>query len=118
MLTVHLHNLIFYGYHGLYAGEEKAGNDFEVSLDVNYEASEDRYNNLKYLVSYEEVYRIVKERMHVPAPLLEELADAIIRQIRERYQQVTSVRITIYKLNAPIESFHGKAGITLFKQFS
>ena len=117
MLTVHLHQLIFHAFHGLYSGEEKIGNDFEVNLDISYHIKKKKLDNLKHLISYEDVFQIVKYRMNVPTPLLEELADSIIRKIGHEFPQVEEVRISIFKLQAPIENFQGKVGITLFRKF-
>lgn len=118
MLTIHLHQLIFHGFHGLYPGEEKIGNDFEVTLDISYNVKKKKLDNLKNLISYEDLFQLVKYRMNVPTPLLEELADSIIRKISHEYPQVEEARITIYKLQAPIENFRGKVGITLFRKFA
>ncbi|MBC6489730.1 dihydroneopterin aldolase [Flavihumibacter stibioxidans] len=118
MLTVHLHQLIFHGFHGLYPGEEKIGNDFEVNLDITYNVKKKKLDNLKNLISYEDVFQILNHRMQVSTPLLEELADSIIRKISHQYPQVEQVRISIYKLQAPIENFRGKVGITLTRNFN
>jgi 7,8-dihydroneopterin aldolase/epimerase/oxygenase len=117
MLTVHLHQLIFYGYHGLYEGEETVCNSFEVNLDVSYDVKKEKLDNLKNLISYEDLYKIVHQRMHAPTPLLEELANGIMRKIKHEYAQVESIKISIYKLHAPIESFQGKVGISFFRKF-
>lgn len=117
MLTVHLHQLVFHAFHGLYAGEEKTGNDFEVNLDVHYTVKKDKYDSLKHLISYEELFVIVQKRMALPSPLLEEVADSIIKKIHHQFGQVAKITISIYKLNAPIQQFKGKVGITLSRSF-
>lgn len=66
MVTVHLHQLIFHAFHGLYEGEEKIGNDFEVNVDVEYNVKKDKFDSLKHLVNYEEVYKIIQARMVLP----------------------------------------------------
>ena len=38
-------------------------------------------------------------------------------EIKRRYPAVQSVQISIYKLQAPIERFQGKVGVTVFRQF-
>jgi dihydroneopterin aldolase len=117
MLTVHLHNLLFHSYHGLYAGEEQIGNNFEVNLDVTYDASKEDLDSLKYLINYEDLYKIVQKRMEVPTPLLEELANGIMHRIKHQYARVESIRISIFKLKAPIEHFQGKVGVSFFQKF-
>ncbi|HEY8397560.1 MAG TPA: dihydroneopterin aldolase [Flavihumibacter sp.] len=117
MLTLHLHKLVFHSYHGLYDGEDKTGNDFEVNLDVHYSVKKDKYDSFKHLIDYEEIYSIVQKRMALPSPLLEEVADSIIKKIHHQFGQVTRITISIFKLNAPIEQFNGKVGITLTRIF-
>lgn len=117
MLTVHLHNLLFHSYHGLYNGEELIGNDFEVNLDVTYDVNGADLDSLKYLISYEDLYKIVQNRMQVPTPLLEELANGIMHKIKHQYAQVESIRISIFKLKAPLLNFQGKVGVSFFQKF-
>ncbi|MBL7770759.1 MAG: dihydroneopterin aldolase [Flavipsychrobacter sp.] len=117
MVTVHLHQLIFHAFHGLYEGEEKIGNDFEVNVDVEYNVKKDKFDSLKHLVNYEEVYKIIQARMALPTPLLEEVADSIIHKIHHRFGNVTRITICIYKLNAPIQRFNGKVGISIDRIF-
>jgi len=55
--------------------------------------------------------------MHQPSPLLEKIADEIIGRIKAQYPFIREVIISIYKLQAPIGNFQGKAGMTLHKKF-
>lgn len=117
MVTVQLHKLIFSGRHGVFKEELATGNTFEVNLDVLYEESERPFSGLDSIVNYVNLFGIVKERMHQPSPLLEKIADEIIIRIREQYPFIREVILSIYKLQAPIGNFQGKAGITLHKRF-
>ena len=67
--------------------------------------------------NYVNLFAIVKQRMHQPSPLLEKIADEIIGKIRVQYPFIREVIISIYKLQAPIGNFQGKAGMTLHKKF-
>ena len=117
MLIVHLSDLRFFAHHGAYAGEFEVGTEFEVNLHVKYEEKKIKFNDLKNILNYEELYHIVKKRMALPTPLLEEVAESIIRKIRHEYSYVKEVNISIFKLHPPIENFQGKVGITLQKKF-
>ena len=117
MLTVKLSDLRFYAYHGVYEGESVVGSHYLVDLEVEYDERNSRFEDLESLVSYEELFHIVKKRMAIASPLLEEVADAILRKIRHRYAIIRQASITIYKLQPPIEGFEGRAGITLVKKF-
>ena len=117
MLTVHLNDLHFFAHHGAYDGEPLAGSEFEVHLQVKYEEKKIKFDSLKNILDYEELYHIVKKRMAMPTPLMEEVAESIIRKIRHEYSFVKEISISIFKLHPPIENFQGKVEITLQKKF-
>jgi len=117
MVTVQLHNLIFSGRHGVFKEELATGNTFEVNLDVLYDEGRHPFGGLDSIVNYVNLFDIVKTRMLQPSPLLEKIADEIIIKIREQYPFISEVIISIYKLQAPIGNFRGKAGMTLHKRF-
>ncbi len=117
MLTVHLNDLRFFAHHGIYDGEPEAGGEFEVQLEVKYEEKQIKFNDLKNILNYAELYDIVKKRMLLPTPLIEEVAESILHKIRQQYSFVKEVSISIFKLQPPIENFQGKVGVTLQKKF-
>ena len=117
MVTVQLHNLIFSGRHGVFKEELATGNTFEVNLDVLYDENDQPFESLGTIVNYVTLFDIVKERMHQPSPLLEKIADEIIAKIKAYYPFLREVVLSIYKLQAPIGNFQGKAGMTLHKKF-
>lgn len=117
MVTVHLHNLIFSGHHGVYEAELMTGNTFEVNLDVSYDEQTRSFETLEGTVNYVRLFEIVQHRMHKPSLLLEKIGARIIGEIKKEYPFVGEVRVTIYKLQAPIGNFQGRAGVTLFRKF-
>jgi dihydroneopterin aldolase len=117
MVTVQLHKLIFSGRHGVFKEELATGNTFEVNLDVQYDETGHPFGGLDSIVNYVNLFDIVKERMHQPSPLLEKIAEEIIGKIVDYYPFVKEVTLSIYKLQAPIGNFQGKAGMTLNKKF-
>jgi dihydroneopterin aldolase len=117
MLTVHLKDIRFFGHHGVYAAEAETGAEFVVDLNVQYDESHIKFDSINNVVDYVEVFHIVKKRMAMPTPLLEELAESIIRKIRHEYSFVKEISISIFKLQPPIEGLIGKVGISLHKKF-
>lgn len=117
MLTVHLQDLIFHSYQGVYAGEHKTGNSIEAHVHVRYHEDPDQPDNMTHVISYENIYDIVRRRMKVPGAVLEALARDLIILIYEQFPHVKEISVSLYKLNAPIEKFQGKVGITLVRQF-
>ncbi|HEY4149739.1 MAG TPA: dihydroneopterin aldolase [Chitinophagaceae bacterium] len=117
MLTVHLSDLRFFAHHGVYEGEATAGNEFEVHLQVSYDEKTITFDHLDNVLNYEELFALVRQRMGIPTPLLEELAESIIHKIRHEYSFIKEISVSIFKLQPPIGSFQGKVGITLYKKF-
>jgi dihydroneopterin aldolase len=117
MVTVQLHNLIFSGRHGVLYEERQTGNTFEVDLDVMYDDSGNPFDSLEKTVNYVDLFEIIQQRMQERAPLLEKICDDIIERIRTRYPFIREVALSIFKLQAPIGNFQGKAGVTLTRKF-
>jgi dihydroneopterin aldolase len=117
MITIHLHELLFFAHHGIYQEEKEKGNQFEVSLDVLFKNRRTRFGSIGHTINYEDLYAVVKEQMLIPTPLLEQVCHAIIIRIKENHPSVREVRITVYKLIPPIEGFKGRAGVTIIKKF-
>jgi dihydroneopterin aldolase len=117
MVTVHLHQLVIHAFHGVYEEEHKTGNNYEVNLDVKYEERNNKFENIHDVISYEDLFAIVKKKMQAPAELLEKVCESIIRKIKHEYSTVTEISVSIYKLQPPIENLQGKVGVTMRKKF-
>jgi dihydroneopterin aldolase len=116
MLTIHLHHLEFFAYHGLYQDEQINGNNFEVNVDINTSADE-KIESLHQTIDYVSIYEIIHKRMQHPTPLLETLAQGIIHDIHVFDNRIQSITISIKKLSPPIKDFKGQVGVTIRKDF-
>lgn len=117
MVAIELQNIRLQASHGIYEGEKKTGSPYEVSIKVVYDEGAVQFDNLKNTINYVEVFDIVKARMKVATPLLEKVAEGIIRKIKHQFPFIREVVLSIYKLEAPIENFQGKIGVTMHKRF-
>jgi len=90
MGVIRLHNMTFYGYHGISAAERQTGRRFEVdvelAVDMDRAAASDR---LQDTVNYTEVYRIVEglvaqNRFSLLETIAVRLADEILRKFKPR----------------------------------
>jgi 7,8-dihydroneopterin aldolase/epimerase/oxygenase len=104
-------------HHGIYEEEEKIGANYELNLDVKFDEEDSKFEQIEDTISYEELFTIVKKKMMVPTPLLEKVCEGIIRKIRHEFAGVKEIAVSIYKLEAPIENFQGKVGVTMRKKF-
>jgi 7,8-dihydroneopterin aldolase/epimerase/oxygenase len=116
-MTVEIKEARFLAYHGLYAEEQKTGNEFIVTLKVDYEVGNNEVLTIDETVNYVSLYELLKEQMQHPRDLLETLAMDIINEIQSDFPMLSAAEISIEKLNAPIDSFAGKVGVVYKKQF-
>src|SRR5688572_7827400 len=118
MTTIELHNIRLHAFHGIYEGEKKTGSPYEVSVKVIYDEGRSQFDNLENTINYVEVFAILKQRMQVPLPLLEQVALGIVGEIKQRWPFAVDIMVSVYKLEPPIENFQGKLGVTIHKQFN
>ena len=111
MISIHLNNLHFFSYHGIYPEEKMLGNDFEVQLKVEIEAK-GRIESLDQTIDYVSLYQLVKIRMAIPTALLETLVQEIIDDIQVMDSRILSIFISIQKMNPLIKDFSGHVGVS------
>lgn len=116
MLTIHLNKLIFHAYHGIYEEEKIIGNDFEVNVAVTFEAKSE-IHTIYDTVDYVSLHRIIKKLMNKPTPLIETVVQQMGEEIKLFDKKITSVSISIHKLNPAITNFEGTVGISYTKVF-
>jgi FolB domain len=117
MVIIELQQVRIHAFHGVYAGEQKTGSNYEVNAKVFYEEGNTTFDDLKSTVNYVDILAIIKQRMLESTGLLEKMANGIIVAIKQQYPFVTEVMISIYKLEAPVENFQGKLGVTMHTKF-
>jgi dihydroneopterin aldolase len=93
---IRLHNMTFYGYHGVSAAERQTGRRFEVdvelSVDVEKPAKSDK---LKDTVNYTEVYRTVEQIvLQNSFSLLETIAVRLANEMLRKFKpQEVTIRV-------------------------
>lgn len=113
-----LKDLGFYGYHGVFAEEERLGQrffiDLEIGLDLSVPARTDR---LSTGTSYGDVYDVVKQTFEGErTKLLEALGQNIVDALFAAFPTVEWVIIRIRKPEAPIAMVRGEAAVELHRQ--
>ena len=109
-----LREVRFYARHGVMPQERKVGGDFTVSLRVGVDltrpvASDDVADTLNYATLYE----VVKREMAIPSQLLEHVAGRIGQAVFDAFPQVTTIDLTLVKLNPPMGADSEGAGVEL-----
>ena len=78
-----LKNMVFYGYHGVFAAERELGQRIEVDLELIYNLTDAaRHDDLEAGVNYVDVYTLVKEIVEEREfNLMEALAQIIVDEV-------------------------------------
>lgn len=116
MFSIHLNQLQFYSYHGLYEEEKIIGGKFEVNAIVYYNIDKEKDFKITDCLNYVSVYEIIKTSMLNPTELLETVSNNIAQNILARFSNVTEVNISITKRNPPIHQFEGSITVSMNKK--
>ena len=109
---IYLRDLHFHAYHGVESQERKVGNDYLLSLRLRYPIDAAMLSdNVLDTINYADVYRIAEQEMQVPSNLLERVAYRMADRIFRRFAFVEAVDIQLTKLNPPMGTNQGGAGV-------
>jgi len=115
MLKIHLSNLRFHGFHGLYEQEKIIGGEFLVDADIEMDEPQSLIKHLHQSLNYVQAYECIKKSMEHPTPLIETIAMEIAENILALSPAVQEVTIRIKKISPPIINFIGQVGISYSK---
>lgn len=110
--SVEIDRLLVRAYHGVFDQERKVGNDFEVTVRVDYPWDIDS-DSLDGTLNYAELISLVQKEMAEPSALLEHVAGRIYRAIEARWSRVTGGYIKIAKLTPPVTAQVASASVSL-----
>ena len=114
-MRISLDNLVFSGYHGLYAEEKKLGNTYIVDVVIDFTAKKSNIDNLDQTIDYVHVYALIKKWMEIPTPLLETLVGNMADDILKEQLLAEKVMVKITKQHLPIAEFEGTASVSIEK---
>lgn len=102
MITVRLNNAEFYAYHGFYPEEQLIGGRYLIDITVTFEPQGELNDELPQTVDYQAIYTICKEEMATPRKLIETVAHAIVKRVKNGYPYITELDVILKKLNPPL----------------
>ena len=105
-MKIHLSNMVFYGFHGVYPEERKLGQRFNVSVSIYTDDKLDsQIIELRDTVDYTKIYQQIRQIMEEQQfHLLENCANAIILNIFNSFEMVIGVKVIIEKPSVPINA--------------
>jgi dihydroneopterin aldolase/2-amino-4-hydroxy-6-hydroxymethyldihydropteridine diphosphokinase len=117
MDRISLHGLQFYGYHGVFAEENKLGQrfvvDLELELDLLRAGTQDE---LAATVNYAEIAEMTKQLVEgQPFQLVEAVAEAIAQRLLREYSLLQGVFVRVHKPNPPVALPFDGVSVTLHR---
>lgn len=112
-MRISLNNLEFFGFHGLYEGEKKIGNQFLVSIQIDFTPNVSIVNQLDQTIDYVLVFNKIKEIMSISTPLLETLVCKIADKILLDHSIADKVFVQITKQKLAIPNFVGDTSVSI-----
>lgn len=99
-----LKNMVFYGYHGVFAAERELGQKIEVDVELYANlVGAGQADNLAQTINYGEVYSLVKRIVEeAQFSLIEAIGAAIVQQIRNAYD-VERITVRVRKPQPPVK---------------
>jgi 7,8-dihydroneopterin aldolase/epimerase/oxygenase len=114
MGIIKVENIRVYAYHGCLIEETVIGSDYRVDVSVEADLEKSSVtDDLKDTVDYVTLNAIVVEEMGIPSKLLEAVAKRIINRVFENCKSVSSVSVSVSKINPPIGGDVEKVTIVL-----
>lgn len=113
-MYIFLKKLTFYSYHGVGEQETVVGNTFFIDIRLKVDFSNaSKTDNLKYTVSYADVYDVIKKEMSIPSKLLEHVSERIAKRLFKEFNSVEAIEIKLAKQNPPMGAYIESAGVEI-----
>ena len=117
MSTIQLKNIKIYAFHGCLLEEGQVGSDYLVNLLVRANLDKaSKSDELTDTVDYVLLQKIVVEQMAVRSKLLEHVGKRILDKILFDVPLVSYVKVTVAKVNPPIDGDVAAVSVTLTRK--
>ncbi len=111
---VFLNEVRIHAYHGVFPQENEVGQDFLVSARCGVDISSAmQYDRLDVALDYGLLYKLIEREMAKTSQLIEHVAGRIAQSVFCEFPMVTSLDLTITKLNPPMGGDCKGAGVEL-----
>ncbi len=104
MDSIRITGMVFFGYHGVFAEEQKIGQRFYVNVELYLDlAAAALSDEVSDTVDYGQVYKLVRDIVEgEPKKLIEAVAGEISNRVFAEYPQVMRVVVEVIKPSAPV----------------
>jgi len=103
MGIIRLTNVRTYSFHGCLEEESRIGSDYRIDLEIKADLRKAKLTDeLADTVDYVYLNRVITEEMAIRAKLLEHVAHRIVSRIFADKPEISTIRLSVAKLNPPI----------------
>jgi dihydroneopterin aldolase len=111
---IYLNDVRIHAYHGVLPQENQVGQDFLVSARCGVDVTSAMENDmLEVTLDYGVLYRLIEGEMAKTSQLVEHVAGCIAQRVFDEFPQVTSLDLSITKLNPPFGADCKGAGVEI-----
>jgi 7,8-dihydroneopterin aldolase/epimerase/oxygenase len=112
---IYVNQMSFYGYHGVFPEENKLGQRFFIDLVVELDLQKaGKTDDLTNTVNYADLYQICKEFAEEQTfQLIEALAENIAQEILNRFSNIYSCTVKVYKPDPPIKGYYQSVAVEI-----
>lgn len=104
MSKIIFENLKIFAYHGVLPEEKILGTYFILNLEIQADLQRAAETDaLEDTINYAEINEILHAEMAVPSQLLEHVIGRIMKVIKERFPQITSLKVKLTKTSPPMK---------------
>ncbi len=109
----------FYAHHGFTAEERVIGGQFQVDVYLRTNFSDAaREDDIQKTIDYEQVYRLVKKEIEVPAKLIERVVKVIMDELHQRFPEAFWCKVRVSKMTPPLKGTVQRVYVEVEKDFS
>ena len=110
---IEINKLQVYAYHGVSEQERQVGNDFEVSVRLEYSCDHAMITDrIDFTINYADVVNVVIEEMSHPSQLLENVTYRIYTELLRRFPRILGGVVVVTKLHPPLKYQMDSASFT------
>lgn len=112
--SVEVNDLRVRARHGVLAEERVVGNDFSLTIHLEYPFHDALLNDLlESTLNYAEVVEVALEVMATPSSLLEHVAGRVQRALLSRWPLISGGYIRVAKLSPPIDAYLADVAVAI-----
>jgi 7,8-dihydroneopterin aldolase/epimerase/oxygenase len=112
---IHVNQMEFYGYHGVFPEETRLGQRFAVNLTVELDLSKaGKSDDLNESINYADLYKVCKDIVEgQPFKLVEAVAEKIAATILESFSLVEACHVKVIKPDPPIPGHYKSVAVEI-----